>query len=208
MAKPGKVGWFWIAYLVALAAVVFSCASFAADTIPAAAPRYRADLTRAAHAAWGLDAPIAAFAAQIHQESGWNPQAVSQVGARGMAQFMPETAAWWCRKSGESAVECQPTNPTWAMRALVGYDRWLFDRVAGASEGDRFWAALRAYNGGLGHWQAEAGLPGATDRKSVDAACGKAKRSRKHCPENLNYPERILRLLQPRYRTWGREVQI
>lgn len=171
--------------------------------------RYRADLIRIAHAEAGLDAPIALFAAQIHQESGWNPQAVSHVGARGLAQFMPSTAIWWCGLIGQSAVDCQPANPAWAMRALIGYDRWLFERVRGDSEFDRWWAALRSYNGGLGHWQMEAATARpARDRQAIDAACGKARRAAIHCRENLDYPRRILQLLQPRYRTWGRWVSL
>lgn len=174
--------------------------------VPREALKHRAELTRIAHAEWGLDAPVAAFAAQIHQESGWRADAVSRVGAQGMAQFMPATASWWCERLGMSAAACQPTNPTWAMRALVGYDRWLFERVRGATEGDRLWAALRAYNGGLGHWQAEAKSAGSTARAAVDAACGQARRHVSHCAENLGYPRRILLVLQPRYLGWGRGV--
>jgi len=197
-----------LVFTLAMLAASLIGKAWAGEDIPRAAFKHRADLTRAARAAWGLDAPIAAFAAQIHQESGWNPEAVSRVGARGMTQFMPATAQWWCDKNGLSAAECQPTNPVWAMRALVGYDLWLFERVRGNSEFDRLWAALRAYNGGLGHWQQEAAtVRPALDRLAVDAACGKAHRHASFCPENLGYPRRILTLLQPRYLTWGRGVQ-
>jgi soluble lytic murein transglycosylase-like protein len=178
-----------------------------AQEIPRAAHQYRAELTRVAHSTWGLDAPVAVFAAQIEQESGWNPEAVSRVGARGMAQFMPETARWWCEVNGLSAMACQPTTPAWALRALVGYDYWLYERVRAGSEFDRMWAALRAYNGGLGHWQLEAkNVFPAIDRRTVDGACGKARRSPRHCAENLRYPHRILLVLQPRYESWGRGV--
>jgi soluble lytic murein transglycosylase-like protein len=184
-------------------------AAGASPTPPRAALKHRADLVRTAHQVWGLDAPVAAFAAQVHAESGWNPLAVSRVGARGMAQFMPTTATWWCQVNKLSPLECQPENPAWALRALVGYDRWLYERVVGPSEYDRLWAALRAYNGGLGHWQKEAalaGVPPVKGRDSIDAACGRAKRSPVHCQENLRYPRRILITLQPRYAGWGREV--
>lgn len=175
----------------------------------AQASRYRADLTRIAHAEGGLDAPVALFAAQIHQESGWNPQAVSRVGARGMAQFMPATAQWWCELHELAAEDCQPSNPAWAMRALVGYDLWLLQRVRGVGEFDRWWAALRSYNGGLGHWQAEAAkAKPATSREAIDAACGTARRHPLHCPENLDYPRRIMQLIQPRYWAWGRGVAL
>ena len=174
--------------------------------VPPAAAQYRAELTRAAHSQWGLNAPIAAMAAQVHQESGWQPQAVSRVGAAGMAQFMPATAAWWCERNRLTPEQCQPTNPTWALRALVGYDRYLFDRTPTRySAHDRLWVALRGYNGGLGHWSAEAASTGLAQptRQQVDAACGQARRHRIHCPENLGYPQRILVVLQPRYATWG-----
>lgn len=193
----------WLLFMVLT--LLLSAITNAAD-IPRAALKHRADLVRIAHSVWGLDAPIAVFAAQIHQESGWNPEAVSRVGARGMAQFMPATARWWCQVNGLSDATCQPNNPVWAMRALVGYDKWLYARVKGTSELDRLWAALRSYNGGLGHWQAEARLAGSYDRRAVDAACGRAKRSAVHCTENLGYPRRILITLQGRYLAWGRGV--
>jgi soluble lytic murein transglycosylase-like protein len=184
-----------------------------AEPIPPAAMKYRADLTRAAHATWGLNAPIAVFAAQVHQESGWNPAAVSQVGAVGMTQFMPATASWMQQKFPELAIGT-PQNPIWALRALVTYDKWLYDRVAGDSESDRLWAALRSYNGGLGHWRREAAtVRPALSHTAVDRACGHALRTANYhprsvafCPENLGYPRRIMVVLQPRYLVWGRGV--
>jgi len=175
---------------------------------PPAARRYRAELTRAAHSQWGLNAPIASFAAQVHTESAWKPQAVSRVGAAGLAQFMPATAQWWCQINGLGVTDCQPANPTWALRSLVGYDRYLYARTPERfNTRDRFWVALRGYNGGLGHWQAEAratGLPSPT-REQVDAACGRARRAGVHCPENLGYPKRIM-TLQALYAAWGAGV--
>lgn len=201
--------WHWV---LLLAAVAFGAGLLAgrasAQEIPRAAHQYRGELTRAAHAVWGLDAPIPLFAAQIHQESGWNPSAVSKVGAQGMAQFMPATARWWCELQALPASDCLPTNPTWALRALVEYDRWLYLRVRGPTEYDRLWATFRSYNGGLGHWLQEAATAKpATDRDAVDAACGRAKRSPIFCPENLGYPRRIMQTLQPRYTTWGPETK-
>lgn len=195
-----------VAIALVMAAILYSPVVIA-QTTQAGAAKYRSILTRIAHAEWGLDAPIPAFAAQLHQESGWNPLAVSRVGAKGMAQFMPATTTWWCEMTGQAAADCAPTNPVWAMRAMVGYDRWLFARVSGETEFDRLWAALRAYNGGLGHWQAEAAtVRPLKGRESIDSACGKAKRHISFCRENLGYPQRILTVLQPRYAGWGRDV--
>lgn len=193
---------FCLAWLVLAGAV--QCAQ--AQGIPAAANAHKRTLIRAAQTEWGLGAPVAVFAAQVHQESAWRPEAVSHVGARGLAQFMPATSVWWCGLVGLSQAECQPHNPTWALRALVGYDRWLYDRTPKHySEFDRMWVALRAYNGGLGHWQREAASTGLArpTRLQVDAACGRARRAPVHCRENLGYPQRILITLQPRYASWG-----
>lgn len=204
----------WIALAVLFLLSAYIGSAYAASPDPLS-HQYRSTLTRSAQAVWGLNAPTPVFAAQIQQESGWNPNAVSKVGAKGMAQFMPASATWWCSLNKLSATDCQPTNPTWAMRALVGYDKWLYDRVwsEGGTGGtgyeyDRMHAALRAYNGGLGHWQAEAKIAQSRNRIVIDRACGMAKRSKLNCPENLNYPKRILNVYQPRYYGWGRAVMM
>ena len=192
-------------YMLAILMVVALPMS-ASAAVPARAATWRADLTRVAHSTWGLDAPVATFAAQVHAESGWNPQAVSRVGAAGMAQFMPATATWWCALNRLAPLDCQPSNPVWSMRALVGYDLWLFERVPGRDDYDRMWATLRSYNGGLGHWLNEAKVAQSADRERVDAACGKASRAPVHCLENLAYPDRILNRLQSLYVSWGRTM--
>ena len=177
----------------------------ASAQVPQAAQQHRALLVRTAHAAWGLDAPVAVFAAQVHQESAWRPDAVSHVGAQGLAQFMPATTRWIAGLNPNLAAQ-QPFNVAWSLRALVTYDRWLYDRApARYTPRERMHVALRAYNGGLGHWQAEAAATGAVQptRAQVDAACGKARRAAVHCRENLGYPHRILVVIQPRYAAWG-----
>lgn len=203
----------WNGWLLALRwlvlAVILTLGGFFSPVyaqVPASAQQYKRTLVRVAHSEWGLGAPVAVFAAQIHQESGWRHVAVSHVGAQGLAQFMPGTAQWWCDRTGTAAADCQPTNPTWAMRSLVGYDKWLYNRTpAHYTQRDRMWVALRAYNGGLGHWQREAASSGLAQpsRAQVDAACGSARRAAVHCKENLGYPHRILVVLQPRYLQWG-----
>jgi soluble lytic murein transglycosylase-like protein len=203
---------FMVTYMLAIlfgVLAAFSPNVQAAGYIPPNAVKHRLELTRLAHAEWGLNAPIPVFAAQIHQESTWNPSAVSGVGAQGMAQFMPATAKWLCESSGTPSNQCLPQNPTWAMRALVQYDKWLYARVWGVTEYDRMWAALRAYNGGLGWWQQEALLTPAkrlATREEIDAMCGRHKRHLSHCKENLNYPRRIMNIYQPRYSGWGRII--
>lgn len=197
--------------LILAAALVVLCALLAfslpagAQQVPQAAQQHRALLVRTAHAAWGIDAPVAVFAAQVHQESAWRPDAVSRVGAQGLAQFMPATSRWIAAVDPALAAQ-QPFSPAWALRALVTYDRWLYDRApARYTPRERMHVALRAYNGGLGHWQAEAVATGAArpTLAQVDAACGKARRAAVHCAENLGYPHRILVLIQPRYAAWG-----
>ncbi|MBB1601566.1 lytic transglycosylase [Variovorax sp. UMC13] len=193
-----------VAVVTVLVVAMLACMGSPAQAqVPQAAAAYRADLTRTARAVWGLNAPVAVFAAQVHTESAWKPGAVSHVGAAGLAQFMPGTSKWIA--GIDPALKAnQPFNPAWAMRALVVYDLWLYERAPAAySPRDRMWVALRAYNGGLGHWQAEARNASTGDRAAVDAACGSAKRHRSHCVENLTYPRRILIDLQPRYATWG-----
>ena len=120
----------WLLAAAALTGAVLStCAQPVQAQVPAAAQQYRAQLVRTAHSVWGLDAPVAVFAAQVHQESAWKPEAISRVGAGGLAQFMPATASWWCDLNKIAPAACQPHNPTWALRALVGYNKYLYDRT-------------------------------------------------------------------------------
>lgn len=205
------LGLLMLAFVCAVLAL-FSVAPAHAQNVPAAAHRYRADLTRAAHSQWGLNAPVTSFAAQLQQESGWQPGAISRVGASGMAQFMPATARWWCQINGLSATDCQPTNPTWALRALVGYDKWLYDRVAAADECNRFAFALSAYNGGLGWVQRDKALARTNLLNPAiwfdQVERVNAGRSLANWRENRDYPQRILRRYERAYVAagWGRGV--
>ncbi|EIK3113952.1 transglycosylase SLT domain-containing protein [Escherichia coli] len=147
---------------------------------PAAAKPYRAELVRNARAVWGMDAPVADFAGQFQQESGWNPSARSPVGAQGMAQFMPSTSDWISQLFPE-------------LRARDGCQRMAF--------------TLSAYNGGLGWVNRDKKL--ATQR-GLDAgvwfdvvATVNAGRSAANWRENRGYPQRILYQNAPRYLSWG-----
>ena len=194
-----------LALSLILLCLLSGCHPFFAASIQVEARQYQRELTRNARAVWGLNAPVSTFAAQIHQESQWNARARSPVGAQGLAQFMPATASWIAGIYPEQLKDHQPYNPSWSMRALVQYNRWHWQRITGtASDCDRMAFALSAYNGGLGHWQREAAnARPAADRAAIDAACGSARRSPIFCPENLGYPQRILRVIQPRYLQWG-----
>lgn len=57
---------------------------------PSSIPEEYRDLVTAAGTVCA-EVPAAAIAAQLKQESGWNPGAISPVGAQGIAQFMPGT---------------------------------------------------------------------------------------------------------------------
>lgn len=176
------------------------------EQIPATAARYRADLVRSARLAWGMEAPVATFAAQIHQESGWNTLAVSRVGARGLAQFMPATADWMGTLSPDLATRA-PENPTWALRALTTYDRWLWNRIQAASQCDRMAMTLSAYNGGLGWvYKDQARTAQAGDNRLLwwgHVEKANAGRRSADFAENRGYPVRILQTLEPRYALWG-----
>ncbi|QST27738.1 transglycosylase SLT domain-containing protein [Escherichia albertii] len=202
---------FWYQLLgVVVAAWLLWCGGFFgtahAAELPTAANPWRAELMRNARAVWGMDAPVADFAGQFQQESGWNPAARSPVGAQGMAQFMPTTADWISQQFPELRSR-EPFNPSWAIRALVQYDQWLWQRVAGRDGCQRMAFTLSAYNGGLGWVNRDKKL--ATQR-GLDAAVWfdavatvNAGRSAANWRENRGYPQRILYQNAPRYLSWG-----
>ncbi|WP_282339408.1 transglycosylase SLT domain-containing protein [Pseudomonas sp. PS02288] len=183
-----------------------------AGVIPAQADSYRRELTRIAQAEWGLDAPVATFAAQIHQESAWRFDAKSSAGAQGLGQVMPTTATWLGEVFPDALGNVQPYNPTWSMQALVSYDRWLADRIQARTPCEQGAMVLSSYNGGLG-WLNR-------DRKRASAKGAdqlvwfgsveryNAGRSAAAFKENRDYPRRILRRWEPLYiaADWGNGV--
>lgn len=178
--------------------------------IPAVAERYQRDLTRIAQAEWGLDAPVAMFAGQIHQESRWKFDARSPVGAQGLGQVMPSTAAWLAATFPTVLGKNEPYNPTWSMQALVSYDRWLASRITAADSCEQAAMILSSYNGGLG-WLIRdrklASAKGADKLTWFDSVERfNAGRSAAAFKENRAYPRLILRQWEPLYiqAGWGK----
>ncbi len=162
---------------------------------------YQAHVMREAQMRFGIPSPAPVIAAQITQESQWNPKAKSPVGAQGLMQFMPATAQWAAVQGGFGVVDA--FNPLWSIRAGVWYDRWLYERVKGRTTCDQWQFALSAYNGGLG-WvnkrKAKSGDPlDYTTTAGINPGIHPASQT-----ENEAYPARIMYRHQPAYRTWGR----
>jgi len=191
---------------IVLAAALFRPGAAFAYEIPQAAQKYRRDLVRSAHLVWGIDAPIATFAGQIHQESGWKPNAQSKY-AGGLAQFTPATAEWIGDIDPE-LVDPQPYNTTWALRALVRYDKFLYGRAGGATPCDAMWLSLWAYNGGEGWVRRDKMLAqqhGADPRVARQVEPFNAGRAASMFAENRHYSRAILLRFEPLYvkTAWG-----
>jgi soluble lytic murein transglycosylase-like protein len=201
---------FWRFVLFACAVVLLAqCFGALGQSLPPDASRYKRDLIRNARLEWGLDAPTATFGAQIHQESGWRADVRSHAGAEGIAQFMPATAQWLTGVA-QHLGPADAFSPAWAIRAMVAYDRYLYERVDGLTHCERMAKTLASYNGGLGNLNAE---QKEAERRGIDTSlwfdgverADAGRRSAANFAENRGYPRRILRELEPRYRAngWG-----
>ena len=172
-------------------------------------PLLRMAIQREAVRNFGLDAPVARLAAQVQQESAWNPKAASAY-AQGLTQFTPATAKWLpsiCPAVGKP----DPWDAQWSLRAQSCYMAWLAKRVtpyryAGAMSACTRWAfAFRAYNGGEGwlnkeRMAAQRGGADANDWRAVESFRVRAGWAHK---ENIGYPRRILLTLEPAYLAAG-----
>lgn len=177
--------------------------------IPPVAVTYRLAVEREAARNFGLDAPVARLAAQVHQESGWRADAASPY-AQGLTQFTPATARWLpsvCPAVGAP----DPWDPQWSLRAQACYMGWLLERVkpfrhARPMSDCSQWAfALRGYNGGESmlnreRLTAQRGGADANDWRAVEPYRVRAAWAHK---ENIGYPRRILLALEPAYLAAG-----
>ena len=176
--------------------------------LPRLARQYQRELTILAQREFGLGAPVALLAGQVHQESAWREDVAtglvrSSAGAEGLTQFMPATARWITERYPDLGT-AEPYNPLWSLRAMVRYDKHLYDRGRGHTECDKWWWTTRAYNGGEGHLVNEGkNAEDSHDRHSLAEVCGTARRAKSHCRENLGYPRNITGKWEPLYLSAG-----
>ena len=97
------------------------------------------------------------LAAQLYSESGFNPRAVSPVGAQGIAQFMPGTWAAHGRDENSDGA-ADPFDIEDAIPAAARYDAAIAAQVADVP-GDRVSLMLAAYNAGPGAVLRYRGIP-------------------------------------------------
>jgi cell wall-associated NlpC family hydrolase len=105
-----------------------------------------------------LSAPL--LAAQFYQESGFNPNAVSDTGAEGITQFEPGTWTSWTLPSDGDGKE-NPFNPADEIPAAARYDCALA-RQTSKVPGDAVGNMLAAYNAGPGAVLSADGIPDIT----------------------------------------------
>jgi len=99
------------------------------------------------------------LAAQIDQESGFDPDAVSKAGAQGIAQFMPDTWAVWGEDLDGDGV-ASPFNAREAIDAQARLMCFLiFEANASGIDGDPVDLALAGYNAGWSQVVRYDGIP-------------------------------------------------
>jgi soluble lytic murein transglycosylase-like protein len=178
-----------------------------AQVIPRAALQYKRALIGNARLVWGLDAPVSLLASQVHQESGWNPNAKSAY-ANGLSQFTPSSSKWISELFPDLADNA-PFEPSWALRAVSRFDRFLWERASyAADECSRASLMLSGYNGGEG-WVARDRKLAASKGKDATKWFGNVElyssRASWAFTENRRYVKRILKDIQPLYikAGWG-----
>lgn len=119
-------------------------ASVADGPIPRYTGRRSTYLPHAREAARRHGVPEDLFLRLVQQESGWNPNARSHKGARGLAQLMPSTAA---------RLGVNPDDPLQNLDGGARYLRMMYNTFG------NWRLALAAYNAGPGAVQKYGGIP-------------------------------------------------
>jgi hypothetical protein len=132
--------------------------------------KYYPTVIREAHYFVGMDAPHEIFMAKIEQESRCDEGITAFDNGRGLGQFMDETAEWLEEREPalrEISIEPHPYDPRWSIRAVILYDKYLYDHTLCTD----WYYAERAYNGGLTLLNKEITRAGTCNRKAVEAQC-------------------------------------
>lgn len=116
-------------------------------------PRYAAKIAELAER---FDLSPSLIEALVWQESRWRENAVSPVGARGLAQLMPGTARY---------LRVDPADPFANLEGGARYLREQLDRFDGDIE-----KALAAYNAGPGRVERARGIPAIRETRHYVAA--------------------------------------
>lgn len=202
----GNIWWLWaVGFLLGMFLSTASVKAIGAQAEPRAAQQYKRDLIRYSRVTFGMDAPIPALAAQIHQESGWNALAKSPY-AHGLTQFTPDTATWISQLYPELGGKPDVYNPIWSIRAMLLYDKRLINQFEALDYCNKYAFALSGYNGGPGWVNRDKKLAaqrgdnpliwwGHVEKHSARAAWA--------IKENRHYPDVILNKHQLIYKDWG-----
>lgn len=192
--------WMYVLYTLALLPGVLLAVDAEAQ-IPESAWQYERLLLSEAQATFGPNAPVARLAAQLHQESHWQPGVCSWAQACGLAQFIPSTAEWMGEVDSRLSP-ADPMNPRWAIRAQVVYNDWILTRVGSTDPCSQWAMTFSAYNGGIG-WLGRDRQLTAASGYDPDQWFGHVERFTSRADwaeqENRGYVTRILLDLEPRY---------
>ena len=144
-----------IALLLVVPLIGIPTGGGAALSTGAAPAAYATTIEAAAASCPGLPAPV--LAAQLERESAWRTDAVSPVGAIGLAQFMPST---WATHGvdGNGDGQADPYNAVDAIWSAARYDCALRGQVQHVP-GDVISLMLAAYNAGPYAVLRYAGIP-------------------------------------------------
>jgi soluble lytic murein transglycosylase len=106
-------------------------------------PRPYSDTVQVAAAEYGVD-PLLIWAV-MREESRYDPEALSYVGARGLMQVMPSTQEWIAEELGKQIAPGDAYDPETSIRMGAWFLRFLSDHFQGDLE-----LVIAAYNGGAG----------------------------------------------------------
>ena len=135
-----KLTSFLLILTVVLGIIIYNTVHLALQTVY---PLKYSELVEKYSAEYNLDEAF--VYAVIETESGFNKDAVSEVGARGLMQIMPDTFALISMKLGDKATYSMATDPETSIRYGCYYYRYLSERYGRVQE------VLASYHAGLGN---------------------------------------------------------